>query len=301
MIDIEKMLLLLIATEMEYRYFLKLSYNGAAYKGWQQQPNAITVQQILENGLSAIYGGVIPLTGCGRTDAGVHSTVFYAHLNLAEALDKLKREKIVFRLNRFLPPDIHVSGLIPVIPEAHARFSALWREYEYVIIRKKDPFRYNQAYFVHGDLDVERMNECSSLLIGKHNFESFSKVNTQVNNFYCDIHKAIWEENEHILRFTIRADRFLRNMVRAIVGTILDVGKGKISVDEFQAIIATRSRSAAGYSVPAKGLTLTSVGYPDELFCEHPIGYLPESCNKIISHYYTDSEFHNSSGHKANE
>jgi len=295
------MLILLITDIMTYRYFIKLAYNGAAYKGWQMQPNAISVQQIVENGLASILGQQISLTGCGRTDAGVHASVFYAHFDLDPAFEQKKLNQLSFRLNRFLPHDISVAAIFPVLPGSHARFSALWREYEYLIIREKDPFRFNQAFFVHGDLNIEKMNDCAVLLIGKHNFQSFSKVNTQVNNFICDIYKANWEENGHLIKLTIRTDRFLRKMVSELLGTLLDVGKGKISAGEFQGIIDMHNRCAAGYSVPARGLTLTGVGYPDDLFCENPIHFLPDGSNKIISHYYTDPKFHQSSGNETNE
>lgn len=277
---------------MEYRYFIQLSYNGAAYGGWQIQPNASTVQDLIESGLTKIAGLKDRVTGCGRTDAGVHASTFYAHFNSEISFSKDALDTIVLRLNKFLPHDIAITGLRPVVPSAHARFSAMWREYEYLITREKDPFMFNQAYFVHYNLDVEMMNTCASLLLGRHDFKSFSKVHTQVNNFYCDIKFAHWEQDAHCLKFTIRADRFLRNMVRAIVGTLLDVGKGKITTDEFQHIIDSQNRSAAGYSVPAKGLTLKGIGYPKEIFSDQPVPFSPEGCDKIISHYYGDSELH---------
>lgn len=286
---------------MGYRYFLQFSYNGAAYGGWQIQPNAATVQQLIESGLSKIAGLKDHVTGCGRTDAGVHASNFYAHFDSEYAFSETELQNITLKFNRFLPQDIAIAGIRPVMPEAHARFSALWREYEYVIIRKKDPFLFEQAYFVHGNLDIEKMNTCASLLLGRNDFKSFSKVHTQVNNFICDIHSAHFQQDDHLLKFTIRADRFLRNMVRAIVGTLLDAGRGKISVDEFQEIIKSQNRSAAGYSVPAKGLTLTGIGYPPEIYSSEPVFFSPEGCNKIISHYYTDSEFHEGSGNETNE
>jgi tRNA pseudouridine38-40 synthase len=286
---------------MGYRYFLQLSYSGAAYGGWQIQPNAATVQDFVESGLTKITGLRDHVTGCGRTDAGVHASTFYAHFDSETVFSEDALSQLVLRLNRFLPHDIAITGIKPVIPGAHARFSALWREYEYLIIRKKDPFYYSQAYFVHGNLDIEMMNTCASMLLGRHDFKSFSKVHTQVNNFFCDIHVARWDDDGHFLKFTIRADRFLRNMVRAIVGTLLDAGRGKISAAEFQQIIDSQNRSAAGYSVPAKGLTLTGIGYPDEVFSNEPVFFSPEGCNKIISHYYGDSELHERSGDKTNE
>jgi tRNA pseudouridine38-40 synthase len=286
---------------MAYRYFIHLAYDGSAYGGWQIQPNATTVQQMINNGLTAIGGVKSSVTGCGRTDAGVSARSFFVHFDHAEALNNDALKQLTFRLNRFLPQDIVVFEIKAVVPGAHARYSAMWREYEYQIIRQKDPFTFHQAYLVQGDLDIEKMNSCSALLLGRHDFQCFSKVNTQVNNYLCVIDKVKWTEKDHVLKFTIRADRFLRNMVRAIVGTILDVGRGKISFEEFQQIINSHDRSKAGYSVPAKGLTLTGVGYPDELFSETPAFFSQENCEKVISHYYTDAEFHDSSGNETNK
>jgi len=286
---------------MIYRYFIHIAYNGAAYAGWQIQPNATTVQQLVSNGLEAIAGVKNGVTGCGRTDSGVHASSFYAHFDHTEALSSEVLDQLSNRLNSFLPQDIAVFGIKPVVPGAHARFSALWREYEYLIIRRKDPFNFHHAYFVHGDLDIEKMNICANMMMGRHDFQCFSKVHTQVNNYFCDILVAHWAEKDHMLKFTIRADRFLRNMVRAIVGTLLDVGRGKISVLDFQYIIESRDRGEAGYSVPAKGLTLTGVGYPEEIFADKPILIAPENSEKIISHFHNDPEFHQSPGNETNE
>jgi len=286
---------------MIYRYFIHLAYNGASYAGWQIQPNASTVQQLVYNGLQAIAGVKNGVTGCGRTDSGVHSSSFYAHFDHTEELSSEGLNQLSNRLNSFLPQDIVVFGIKPVVPGAHARFSALWREYEYLIIRRKDPFNFNHAYFVHGDLDIEKMNNCADMLIGRHDFQCFSKVHTQVNNYLCDIQVAQWVESDHKLKFIIRADRFLRNMVRAIVGTLLDVGRGKISIEAFQNIIESRNRSEAGYSVPAKGLTLTGVGYPDDIFADKPVLFSPEGNEKIISHYYSGAEFHEGMGNEMGE
>ena len=276
--------------KMAYRYFIKLAYNGTAYGGWQVQPNAVTVQQLINNGLSAVAGYDAGVTGCGRTDAGVHAGTFYAHFDHEEAFSEEQLIQLTFRLNRFLPQDIAVFEIIPVSAGAHARYSALWRQYEYLIIRKKDPFNFQHAFFVHGNLDVEMMNTCAALLLGRHDFQCFSKVNTQVNNYFCDIQIAHWVEQDHILKFTIRADRFLRNMVRAVVGTLLDVGRGKISPEGFKEIINSHNRSKAGFSVPAKGLTMTNVGYPEEIFSDKPEYFLSGSSENIISQYYSDQE-----------
>lgn len=276
---------------MAYRYFIHIAYNGSAYGGWQIQPNATTVQQLVNNGLEAIVSIRNTITGCGRTDAGVSASSFFAHFDHEEAFLPEDLAQLRFRLNRFLPQDIVVFEIKPVQPGAHARYSALWREYDYQIIRKKDPFNFHQSYFVHGDLKIDKMNECSALLMGRHDFQCFSKVSTQVNNYLCVVKEAKWKENDHFLKFTIRADRFLRNMVRAIVGTMLDVGRGKISYEEFQLIIDSHDRGKAGYSVPAQGLTLTGVGYPEEIFSDVPVFFSPEGSEKIISHYYNNSEF----------
>lgn len=286
---------------MAYRYFILISYSGAAYSGWQLQPNASTVQQFLEKGLSVLLREITSVTGCGRTDAGVHARNYTAHFDSEICLGEQERIQLIFKLNRFLPRDIAVHSIQPVVAGAHARFSALWREYEYQIITAKDPFALESAYYFHAKTDVSLMNLAAKLLPGRHDFESFSKVHTQVNNFNCNIEKAIWVKNDTKLQFTIRADRFLRNMVRAIVGTLLDVGTGKITVDEFERIIEKRNRCEAGYSVPANGLTFTGVGYPELLYCNEPQLFLPDSSNKIISHYYTDPEFHKSSGNETNE
>ncbi len=286
---------------MAYRYFIRLAYNGRGYGGWQIQPNATTVQQLVENGLVSIAGVSGSLTGCGRTDAGVDASSFYAHFEHEKSFSTEELFQLTFRLNRFLPQDIVVFEIIPVVPGAHARYSATWREYEYLIIRQKDPFNFDHAYFVHGNLDIGKMNFSSALLLGRHDFQCFSKVNTQVNNYFCDIQAAKWIEQDHFLKFTIRADRFLRNMVRAIVGTLLDVGRGKITIETFQQIIDSHDRGEAGYSVPAKGLTLTGIGYPNEIYSEKPVFFSPESSEKIISHYYTDPQFHHRSGNETDK
>jgi tRNA pseudouridine38-40 synthase len=277
--------------KMAYRYFIKLAYNGDAYGGWQIQPNSDTVQQWVSKGLSVIAGVKGNITGCGRTDAGVHASVFYAHFELDDPLSGEALKQLSFRLNRFLPMDIAVFEILPVLPGGHARFSALWREYEYTIIRQKDPFNFYRAYFVHEYLDTDKMSSAANLLLGVHDFKSFCKVNSQVNNYLCHVYLVSLIQDAHILKFTIRADRFLRNMVRAIIGTLIDVGKGKISVDDFQRIIESHNRSKAGYSVPAKGLTLTGIKYPPVIFSEKPVYFSPESNENIISHYYPDSAF----------
>ncbi|MEI6060419.1 MAG: tRNA pseudouridine(38-40) synthase TruA [Bacteroidota bacterium] len=278
----EEKLFLQAGGMMAYRYFIKLAYQGTAYGGWQKQPNAITVQQSIENGLHTIAGIHGGITGCGRTDAGVHACVFYAHFDHAEAFSEEELLQLSQRLDRFLPQDIVIFGIKPVYPQVHARYSAVWREYEYLVIRHKDPFSFQHAYLVHGKLNVDLMNICAGMLLGKHDFECFSKTHTQVNNYLCEIKCAHWETREHELKFTIRADRFLRNMVRAIVGTLLDVGREKITANDFQLIIESHDRSRAGYSVPAKALTLSGIGYPEGIFSERPEHFVNEGGTKSI-------------------
>ncbi len=275
---------------MAYRYFIQLAYNGSAYAGWQLQPNAISVQHWVEKGLLLIAGNKNGVTGCGRTDAGVHARIFYAHFDAEVPYTCDELTQISYKLNRFLPQDIVIFTISPVVPGSHARFSALWREYEYLIIKYKDPFNFQHAFLEPAKLDLDAMNLCSGLLLGRHDFQCFSKVHTQVNNYFCDVQSAKWEEQGHSLKFTIRADRFLRNMVRAIVGTVLDVGKGKISVADFQNIINSHDRGEAGYSVPAKGLTLTGISYPTDIFASEPIFYSEKTETNIISHYYSTDQ-----------
>lgn len=258
---------------MQYRYFIHLAYKGSNYAGWQVQPNAVTVQELLESGIKHL-AKIDSVTGCGRTDTGVHASDFYAHFDSEKKMTEHDLEKLTDKLNRFLPEDIKIFSIKPVVPDAHARFSAISREYRYLIIREKDPFLFEKAYFFHGDLNIEAMNQCAALLVGKHDFECFSKVKTEVNNFNCNVFKASFSENDHLLKFTISADRFLRNMVRAVVGTLLDVGKGKLSPEGFTEVLNSRDRCKAGYSVPAKGLTLTRVEYDLNIYAAEPLEIL---------------------------
>lgn len=240
------------------RYLLQLAYNGTNYHGWQKQQNAPSVQALIDEKLSLLTGMPTETLGCGRTDTGVHALDFYAHFDVPQPLET---ERIVYKLNKMLPDDIAIYALYPVADDFNARFDALYREYEYHISRKKDPFKITGAWHWQGSLDVERMNEAAMLMIGKKDFECFSKVHTQVNNFICEVMKAGWEEKEDLLVFTIRANRFLRNMVRAIVGTLVDVGRGAITLPDVEQILASRNRCEAGPSVPARGLYLTQVAY----------------------------------------
>jgi tRNA pseudouridine38-40 synthase len=248
------------------RYFIKLAFAGTRYHGWQMQNNALTVQQELTDALRILLNCDPLITGCGRTDTGVHAKNFYAHFDFHGILGKEDCLKIVYRLNSILPDDIVIKELLHVLPDAHARFSASSRTYKYVINRVKDPFRIGFAYHVYGDLDVDLMNKGAELLIKCEDFSSFAKSHTQVKTNNCNLMYAGWQGDDEQLIFTITANRFLRNMVRAIVGTLLDMGRRRIDIAALQAIVDKRSRSLAGYSVPACGLFLTEVEYPGEIF-----------------------------------
>ena len=250
---------------LKTRYFLFISYNGASYHGWQIQPDYITVQKTLEDALSTILSENISTTGAGRTDTGVHARFFCAHFD-SVMNDLHTRKNLLFRINKFLPKDISINAICKVVPDAHARFSAVSRTYKYFIIRNKDPFQDDSAWYLYGDLDNSKMNEASALLFKHTDFTSFSKLHTDVKTNNCHIMEASWESENQKLVFTIKADRFLRNMVRAIVGTMVEVGQHKISVDDFEKIILSRDRGRAGKSAPAKGLFLTSIEYPPEIF-----------------------------------
>lgn len=245
------------------RYFVKLAYNGTRYHGWQVQENATGIQEIINKGLSFHVSENVNVVGCGRTDAGVHAREFYAHFDAEEEFTSDELRNLVFKLNRFLPSDIVVYNVFPVPVDAHARFDALSRTYRYIIAREKDPFLEDLSWLLYGPVDVEAMNEAAIKLYDHSDFTSFSKLHTQVKTNDCRIDHAGWKEEGHLLLFTIRADRFLRNMVRAIVGTLLDVGTGKITAEDFNRIIEARNRSKAGSSVPARGLYLIKITYPE--------------------------------------
>ncbi|MEZ4778364.1 MAG: tRNA pseudouridine(38-40) synthase TruA [Flavobacteriaceae bacterium] len=244
------------------RYFIELAYNGKNYCGWQNQPNGIAVQEVVEKALSTLLGEPISITGAGRTDTGVHAKQLFAHFDYSE-IDAT--EKLTYRLNSFLPNDISVHSIFEVTPDAHARFDAETREYEYHIALKKDPFMEGFAYYIHLRPDVSKMNEAAKLLFEYEDFQCFSRSKTDVKTYYCTITKAHWEQRENLLIFTIAANRFLRNMVRAIVGTLLEIGYGKLSLEDFKTIIESKNRSNAGASAPAHGLYLTKITYPENI------------------------------------
>jgi tRNA pseudouridine38-40 synthase len=247
------------------RYFIFISYNGTSYHGWQLQPHSVTVQKILQDALSVVLGEDISATGAGRTDTGVHASFFCAHFDCLSP-DLAQRENLVFKLNRFLPEDISVSAVRKVLPDANARFSAISRTYKYYISRTKDPFFNSSSWFLHGDLDIDAMNRACRILFNHSDFTSFSKLHSGAKTNICRIYEARWEEADNKLVFTIKADRFLRNMVRAIVGTLVKIGFGKMNDKEFEEIIAAKDRCRAGTSAPAKGLFLYDIEYPDEIF-----------------------------------
>jgi len=211
----------------------------------------------------------VRLTGCGRTDAGVHAREFYAHFECAGDLKYEERHNLVYKLNSFLDSDIVIYDIFKVKPKVHARFSVISRTYQYTLTRHKDPFKVGYSYYFYGNLDVEMMNLGASFLCDVSDFTSFSKVSTDTKTSICSVTRATWEQAGDELVFTVTANRFLRNMVRAIVGTLLELGTGKITFDEFREVVAGKNRSDAGESVPAAGLFLVSVEYPPGLFMEH--------------------------------
>jgi tRNA pseudouridine38-40 synthase len=247
------------------RYFIFISYKGTSYHGWQIQPNSITVQKLLDEALTTILSENISTTGAGRTDTGVHALVFCAHFDsISNDLDTVKN--LIYKLNRFLPKDISVASLRKVKPDANARFSALSRTYKYFISREKDPFSEDSSWHLHGNININAMIEASGLLQNYSDFTSFSRLHTNVRTNICKIYKAGWEKNSNQLIFTIKADRFLRNMVRSIVGTMIEIGFGKMDLKEFEDIIIARDRCKAGKSAPAKGLFLTEIEYPGDIY-----------------------------------
>lgn len=249
------------------RYFIELAYDGTNYHGWQVQPNAVTVQEVLDKALSTLLRQPIETIGCGRTDTGVHATEYFAHINVQYIDDKpLVIDKR--SLNALLPHDIAIKNIIPVQPEAHARFDAMLRSYEYHIHFEKNPFLNGYSWLIRDKPDLELMNRAAAIVMEYTDFSCFSKSNTQVKTNNCKIAKAEWAETENGIVFHISADRFLRNMVRAIVGTLLQVGRGEMQPEEIRKVIYSKNRSKAGTSVPACGLYLTEIKYSYPLTVE---------------------------------
>ena len=247
-----------------FRYFIYFSYDGAAYHGWQVQPNAITVQQVLEEALAKLVRQPVPLVGAGRTDAGVNAACMVAHGDFPCEIDCAQ---LVYKLNKILPPDIAVSDVRRVKDDAHARFDALSRRYNYRVVTAKSPFARRYACRVLPGVDFEAMNRAAEILYEYTDFTSFSKLHTDVKTNNCKVTFARWRQvgdNEWV--FEIEADRFLRNMVRAIVGTLLLVGRGMLTLDGFRAVIENKARGEAGDSAMGEALFLVDVKYPDDIF-----------------------------------
>jgi tRNA pseudouridine38-40 synthase len=248
------------------RFFLFLAYEGTRYQGWQVQPHTQdTVQAVLNAKLSMLLREPVEVTGCGRTDTGVHASAFYAHFDTTREALPESEERFVYHLNAVLPAEIAVYAAQKVTFEAHSRFNAVYREYEYHITRIKNPFGGTQSWLLRDELDVEHMNACAALFLKHTDFGAFCKTGGNAKTTLCNVSRAEWRVKGHTLIFTIGANRFLRNMVRAAVGTLLDAGRGKLSVDDVQRILNSGSRSEAGQSVPARGLFLTDVRYPAHL------------------------------------
>jgi pseudouridylate synthase I len=250
---------------VKIRYFIFISYRGTSYHGWQIQPNSVTVQKILDEALSVVLNEKISTIGAGRTDAGVHAIFFCAHFD-CNSPDLLTISNLVFRLNQYLPADISVNSIKKVVPDANARYSAISRTYKYYISRIKDPFSDNSSWYLHGKIDITAMNEACRILSLHSDFTSFSRLHSGAKSNICKIYNAGWEESDNRLVFKIKADRFLRNMVRAIVGTSVEIGFGKMDLKEFEDIILAKDRCRAGKSAPAKGLFLVDIEYPEEIF-----------------------------------
>ncbi|MFA6125675.1 MAG: tRNA pseudouridine(38-40) synthase TruA [Bacteroidales bacterium] len=242
-----------------FRYFIELAFNGACFHGWQIQPGAITVQETLNHAIGTLTGHPVNVVGCGRTDTGVHASHFVAHFDVPDPVpDPIL---LAYRLNRFINKPVRIDRIIEVPTDFHARFNAESRTYHYLISPAKTPFMEDFTWVNSVPLDIGSMNSACQVLLGKHDFTSFSKVHTDVKTNDCEVYEAAWTEHSGLLIFRIRADRFLRNMVRAIVGTLVEVGKGKLPPESIVNIMNAMDRSEAGMSVPAKGLFLTRVEY----------------------------------------
>ena len=250
------------------RVFIELAYDGTNYHGWQRQPEAITVQQAIEDALEKLFGASVPILGCGRTDASVHASYFVAHANLPEtSLDRFDSfDQLVFKLNGILNSDVAIFSISEVGKKAHARFDALKRTYTYWIHTEKDPFLDGKSARVFGSLDVELMQNAADKLVFKGDFAAFCKTGSDLKTTICDVTKVELSQEGHRIKIVIEADRFLRNMVRAVVGTLTMVGKGKMTLENFEEVIKSCDRSKAGKSAPGCGLYLTRVYYPEEVF-----------------------------------
>ena len=249
------------------RYFLRLAYNGKNYHGWQYQLNTpLTIQQILQEKLSLLLHEKITLIGCGRTDTGVHAKEYYAHFDCGKEDLLSDKHNWLFKMNHCVPKDISLINIFPVQNNANARFSATARTYKYYIHQVPNPFVNDFSAYIYGAIDVDLMNEAAAIIRNTKDFTSFTKVNNNHANYICDIMECYWiKENNNII-FTIKANRFLRNMVRAIVGTMLEVGTKKITLNDFERIVNSKNRNEAGVSITGKGLYLENIEYPSTIF-----------------------------------
>ena len=246
------------------RFFIELAYKGTNYHGWQIQPNAKTVQEEVNKVLSTILNVNIEVIGAGRTDAGVHARQMFAHFNAS--INRGFFKELVYLLNSYLPKSINILSIERVKTTAHARFDAVERTYKYYISTIKDPFNNSYHYFIKNPPDIDLMNEASKIIIGCKDFKSFSKSHSDVKTFICEIKNAFWYQKDNQLIFSITSNRFLRNMVRSIVGTLLEIGFKKTTFEDLKKIIKSRDRSRAGFSVPANGLFLTKIVYPSNIY-----------------------------------
>ena len=248
------------------RYFFEIAFNGKPYHGWQIQENAITVQQIVQEKLQLIHKNEKPtVTGCGRTDAGVHAEQFFFHVDIPPISNL---DKYCFQMNNMLPIEIQLKQIHLVKEDAHARFDALSRTYEYRFSTLKSPFNSGFVTYISEKINVNNMNECCQMIKGKHDFTSFSKTHTDVNHFFCEILEAEWVKKDEQIIFRVKANRFLRNMVRALVGTMVLVGKEKISSSDFEKVIMSKDRTKAGPSAKAHGLFLTNIAYSNHIYVQ---------------------------------
>ena len=252
------------------RYFLHMAYDGTSYCGWQIQPDQLTVQQVLEDAVSTLLREKVSVTGAGRTDTGVHASCFVAHFDVRTPIEASHAygslEQWVFKLNRFLPPDIVVYEAIAVPEQWHARFSASNRTYHYHISSVKPLFNRNYTHHIFGSLDTDAIQRCCQMILETSDFTSFSKLHTDVKSNLCSVKEIAWVTLEEGYRFEVRADRFLRNMVRSLVGTLLEVGMGKLTAEGFRKVVEARDRGKAGQSAPACGLFLVDIGYASKVF-----------------------------------
>lgn len=246
------------------KYFLEIAYHGANYHGWQIQPNALTVQGVLEDCLSKLLGYPIETLASGRTDTGVHCEQQFVQFATETPLENPLH--FLHRINAFLPDDILIRNIRPVRDKANARFDAIARSYRYQMLLEKSPFHRDTAWRLYKKPDINLLNEASASLLGKKDYEAFSKTGSDVKTHVCHIQQAYWEEKEMMLFFHITADRFLRGMVRILTGTLLEIGYGKMSLSELERLIAQKDRSRAKYQAPPHGLFLTRVVYPDEIW-----------------------------------